>query len=47
MKTDLIREALKEYWGEPCVDYEPECACCKAWRQFEKLKDKAKKGKQQ
>ena len=27
----LIAEAITEYFGEPCADYDAECACCVAW----------------
>lgn len=47
MKTDLIKEAVTDWWGERCTEYDPDCVCCTAWAQFDKLKKKAKKGKQQ
>jgi len=24
-----------EEWGERCYDYDPDCACCIAWRKFD------------
>lgn len=45
MKLDLIKEALTEHFGEPCPDYDKDCICCKAWKQFDKLKKNAQKGK--
>ena len=34
---DRIREALVDYWGEQCPDYNPDCACCQAWAELEAL----------
>lgn len=25
---------MKEYWGEECPDYDPECPACKAWFEY-------------
>lgn len=36
-KADLIAEALTDYYGPHCRDFEPECHCCKAWAQFDAL----------
>ena len=35
---DYITEAITAHWGERCPDYEPQCACCAAWAQYDALK---------
>ena len=35
---DYIAEAITAHWGERCPDYEPQCACCAAWAQYDALK---------
>ena len=35
---DYIAEAITAHWGERCPDYEPRCACCAAWVQYDALK---------
>lgn len=37
MQLDLIAEAITEYWGERCPDFDADCPCCKAWKQFDAL----------
>ena len=37
METDMIEEAVREWWGERCPDFDFTCACCQAWLQFDKL----------
>ena len=34
---DYIAEAITGQWGERCPDYEPQCACCAAWAQYDAL----------
>lgn len=34
---DLIAEAITSAFGERCPDYEPECHCCKVWKQYDHL----------
>lgn len=36
-KTDLIREAITEYWGPRCKSHDPDCPCCEAWEQVDRL----------
>ncbi len=36
--THLIEEAIAEYFGEKCPDYDADCICCKAWMQLESIK---------
>jgi sulfite reductase beta subunit-like hemoprotein len=33
----MIEEALREYWGERCEDYEAGCGVCEGWRAFNKV----------
>lgn len=35
--ASLIAEALTDYYGPRCPDFEPECHCCKAWAQFDAI----------
>lgn len=30
-----IHEALLEYFGERCADYEPECVVCQGWAEYD------------
>ena len=34
----LIKEAVKEYYGKRCPDFEPECVVCQAWAEYDKAK---------
>jgi len=34
-----IEEALIEYWGERCPDFEPECVVCQVWLEWDQLKE--------
>lgn len=36
-KTDYLAEAITEAFGERCADYEPDCHCCRAWRQYDAI----------
>lgn len=29
-----IKEAIIDYWGEPCSEYDPDCPTCQVWEQF-------------
>ena len=35
--TNLIEEAIIEYYGERCPDYVWECAVCAVWNQYDTL----------
>ena len=35
--TNLIEEAITEYYGERCPDYVWECAVCAVWNQYDTL----------
>lgn len=35
--TDLIREALTDYYGPQCDYFDPDCQGCQAWRAFDAL----------
>lgn len=37
MEKNLVEEAVTEYFGERCPEYEPGCACCEGWKQYDKL----------
>lgn len=36
-RDDLIAEAIKEAFGERCPDFDKDCWCCKAWKQYDDL----------
>lgn len=33
----LIKEAVEDYWGKRCKEFDKDCWCCKAWKEFDKL----------
>ena len=33
-----IKEAIKEYYGKRCPDFEPECIVCQAWAEYDSAK---------
>lgn len=35
--TDLIAEALTEYYGDRCPDHAPGCPCCDAWAEYDRM----------
>jgi len=37
-QTQKVIEAMKDYWGERCLEFDSNCACCQAWGEFDKLK---------
>lgn len=39
--ADLIEEAIEEWFGPRCEDYDEDCFCCLAWKQLDDLKEKA------
>lgn len=43
--TDYIAEAIEEAWGERCPEFNPECHCCRAWKQYDDLKASASRAK--
>jgi hypothetical protein len=34
---NLIEQAIEEYWGARCEDYEEGCVVCDAWREYDNL----------
>lgn len=36
-RAPLLCEAITEAFGERCEDFEPECWCCKAWAELDRL----------
>jgi len=34
---NLIEQAIEEYWGARCDDYEEGCVVCEAWREYDNL----------
>ena len=37
-ERDLIAEALRNWWGERCAEFEAGCPNCAAWEQYDYLK---------
>jgi len=37
MMTNLIEDAITDYWGERCPDHEWGCDVCAAWNQYDML----------
>ena len=35
-----IEQALTEWYGERCDEFESGCECCEAWKEFDELKAK-------
>jgi len=35
----LIEEAVTDYWGPRCPDFDSGCGCCEAWKQYNKMLD--------
>ena len=33
--TSIAEKQWLKHWGERCSDYDPDCACCVAWRKFD------------
>ena len=38
MEENLVEEAVTEYFGERCPEYEPGCACCEGWKQYDVMR---------
>jgi hypothetical protein len=36
---EFMRDFTLRWYGERCPDYEPECACCKAWNLFDQYRE--------
>jgi len=36
-KYEHVEQAMVDYWGKRCNDFERSCAKCKAWNQFDKM----------
>lgn len=37
MNIDRIKEAVTEWWGERCSDFEPDCSSCQAWAEIDAI----------
>lgn len=35
--TDLLEEAISNYFGERCPEFEPGCPCCRALAEFDEI----------
>lgn len=38
----LIEEALTDYWGEKCEDFDEDCPRCQAWIEYGEMLMKAR-----
>ena len=36
-----IEEAIIDYWGEKCQNFDENCFCCQAWKEYEELLTRA------
>lgn len=34
-----IEEAITNWWGERCKDFNADCPCCQAWALYDRLND--------
>jgi len=37
--SDLIEQAITEFYGERCDDYLAECVVCTVWKEYDTLRD--------
>ncbi len=37
-----VKEAMVEYWGERCEEHDPDCPACRAWDEYDRLKEAIK-----
>ena len=35
-----ITEAMIDYWGEKCADFDEDCPCCQAWKEYKDMLEK-------
>lgn len=42
----LIEQAVKDYWGDRCEDFNHECVCCQAWAEIDIYKKAFEKQKE-
>jgi len=33
--NNFVKEAIAQYWGEPCDDYDAGCPTCRAWAEYD------------
>ena len=31
---ELVKQAVQEFFGDPCEDFDPSCYCCVAWKSY-------------
>lgn len=41
MEADYIAESIEEAFGARCPEFEPGCHCCRAWAQYDDLRNDA------
>ena len=41
MGTSMLEEAVREYFGERCPDFDEGCEICLAWRELDQAKANA------
>lgn len=34
---NLIADAIRDYLGERCSDFDPGCLCCRAWAEYDEI----------
>ena len=35
--SDIIADAIRDYLGERCSDFDPGCLCCRAWAEYDEI----------
>jgi hypothetical protein len=35
--SNFVKEAIAQYWGEPCDGYDAGCHTCRAWAEYDTL----------
>jgi hypothetical protein len=43
MAYELMAYAIAEWFGERCSNFDADCTCCKAWKQFDELQTAARR----
>lgn len=36
-KHNFIAEAIAEHWGSRCKEFHPDCFCCRAWLEYDRI----------
>jgi len=47
MSDELIEAALMDYYGNRCDDFDVECLCCRAWAEYDGLREQGARAMQE